>query len=83
MRQNLTNPSKGKQKMYIIKFSYFTLRYVENVMSLINPSFSERFHLIYPGEHSIRCTTENKQSDSYNDLYPINSMTDRKLQNKI
>ena len=46
----------------------FTYRYIDDVLSLNNPKFSDFLHVIYPSELDIKDTTESGCSASYLDL---------------
>jgi len=47
----------------------FTFRYIDDVLSLNNPTFSEHLDQIYPSELEIKETTDSKKSASYLDLF--------------
>ena len=47
----------------------FTFRYIDDVLSLNNPSFIEHLDQIYPSELEIKETTDSKKSASYLDLF--------------
>ena len=60
---------KDKKKKHLAKFFNFTFRYIDDVLSLNNPHFSEYLHLIYPSQLEIKDTTETRRSASYLDLF--------------
>ena len=58
---------KSDRKIIAKDFN-FTYRYIDDVLSLNNPKFSEFLHVIYPSELEIKDTTESGCSASYLDL---------------
>ena len=64
----IQNLLKDKKKKHLAKSFNFTFRYIDDVLSLNNPHFSECLHLIYPPELEIKDTTETRRSASYLDL---------------
>ena len=64
----IQNLLKDKTKKHLAKSFNFTFRYIDDVLSLNNPHFSECLHLIYPHELEIKDTTETRRSASYLDL---------------
>ena len=64
----IQNLLKDKKKKHLAKSFNFTFRYIDDVLSLNNPHFSENLHLIYPSELEIKDTTESRRSASYLDL---------------
>ena len=58
---------KDKKKNLALSFN-LTFRYIDDVLSLNNPSFSDYLHLIYPQELEIKDTTDTNKSASYLDL---------------
>ena len=59
---------KEGKKQLACKFN-FTYRYIDDVLSLNNPKFSEYLHHIYPVELEIKETTCTLKSASYLDLH--------------
>ena len=57
----------NKKKNIAQKFNN-TFRYIDDVLSLSNTSFSNYLHQIYPPELDIKNTTETRYSASYLDL---------------
>ena len=47
----------------------FTYRYIDDVLSLNNPKFSDYLHQIYPDELEIKDTTDSRKSASYLDIH--------------
>ena len=70
------------KKKHLAKFIYFTFRYIDDVLSLNNPYFSQYLHLIYPSELEIKDTTDTRRTASYLDLF-LNIDTDGRLHTKI
>jgi len=56
------------EKKLAQSFNY-TFRYVDDVLSLNNKTFSNILHLIYPVELVVKDTTGSPTSASYLDLY--------------
>ena len=52
----------------VAKSFNFTYRYIDDVLSLNNPKFSDYLDTIYPSELEIKDTTESSNSASYLDL---------------
>ena len=52
----------------VAKSFNFTYRYIDDVLSLNNPKFSDYLDAIYPSELEIKDTTESSNSASYLDL---------------
>ena len=78
----LQNLLKDKKKKHLAKSFNFTFRYIDDVLSLNNPHFSECLHLIYPSELEIKDTTDTRRSASYLDLF-LEIDTDGRLKTKI
>ena len=76
------NLLKDKKKKHLEKFFNFTFRYIDDVLSLNNPYFSQYLHLIYPSELEIKDTTDIRRTASYLDLF-LNIDTDGRLHMKI
>ena len=57
----------NKKKNIAQKFNH-TFRYIDDVLSLSNPSFGNYLHQIYPDELNIKNTTDTNHSASYLDL---------------
>jgi len=55
-------------KKTVAKSFNFTFRYIDDVLSINNPKFSEFLQIIYPRELEIKDTTESSRSASYLDL---------------
>ena len=72
--------SSGRK--YVAKTFNFTYRYIDDVLSLNNHSFSDYVNLIYPGELEIKDTTDFICSASYLDLN-LNFDTQERLQVKL
>ena len=64
----IQNLLKDKTNEHLAKSFNFTLRYIDDVLSLNDSHFSECLHLIYPHELEIKDTTETRRSASYLDL---------------
>ena len=60
----------------------FSFRYIDDVLSLNNPKFTDYLHLIYPNELEIKETTDTPNSASYLDLY-LYIDNDRRLKSKL
>ena len=58
---------KRGQKKLAQSFNY-TYRYIDDVLSLNNSTFSDHLHSVYPDELDIKDTTESSHSASYLDL---------------
>ena len=59
-----------KQKKFSIAKAFnLTFRYIDDVISLNNPTFNEYLPLIYPPELEIKETTESRSSASYLDIF--------------
>ena len=58
---------KSGSKAVAKKFN-FTYRYIDDVLSLNNPQFSDYLEIIYPSELEIKETTDSSNSASYLDL---------------
>ena len=69
-------------KKTIAKNFNFTYRYIDDVLSLNNPKFSDYLGVIYPSELDIKDTTESSCSASYLDLL-LEYDTEEKLQLKL
>ena len=76
------NILKDKKKKHLAKFFNFTFRYIDDVLSLNNPYFSQYLHLIYPSELEIKDTTATRRTASYLELF-LNIDTDDRLYTKI
>lgn len=76
------NLLKDKKKKHLAKFFNITFRYIDDVLSLNNPYFSQYLHLIYPSELEIKDTTDTRRTASYLDLF-LNIDTDGRLHTKI
>ena len=64
--QNLLKDKKNKR---LAKSFNFTFRYIDDVLSINNPHFSDYVHQIYPSELEIKDTTDTDNSASYLDLF--------------
>ena len=58
--------STGKKKL--ASQLHFTYRYIDGVLSIINPDFENYLGQMYPAELEIKDTTERNNSASYLDL---------------
>ena len=74
---------KAGNKRLVRQFT-FTYRYIDDVLSLNNPKFSEYLDFIYPSELEIKETTESATSASYLDcfLYMDNGKLNTRLYDK-
>ena len=55
-------------KKTVAKSFNFTYRYIDDVLSLNNPTFGDYLEVIYPTELEVKDTTESINSASYLDL---------------
>ena len=78
----IRNLLKEKKKKHYAKFFNLNFRYIDNVLSLNNPNFSQYLYLIYPSELEIKDSTDSRRTDSYLDLF-LNIDTDGRLHTKI
>ena len=72
---------KKNEKILARSFN-FTFRYIDDVLSLNNPKFSDFVDRIYPYELEIKDTTETTKSASYLDLF-LEIDNDGRLKTKI
>ena len=70
----------GKKKL--AKSFNFTFRYIDDVLSLNNPKFSDYINFIYPAELEIKDTTDSSTHASYLDIL-LNIDHDQRLSTKI
>ena len=58
-----------QKKISVAKAFNLTFRYIDDVISLNNPKFSDHLSKIYPPELEIKETTESDSSASYLDIF--------------
>ena len=68
MRQSSYRVSRQNKKKVARSFN-FTLRYIDDVLSLNNSMFGDFVDRIYPSELEIKDTTDTDRSASYLDLH--------------
>ena len=68
MRQSSYRGSRQNKKKIARSFN-FTLRYIDDVLSLNNSMFGDFVDRIYPSELEIKDTTDTDRSASYLDLH--------------
>ena len=78
----IQNLLKDKKKKHFSKFFNFTFRFIDDVLSLNNPYFSQYPHLIYPSELEIKDTTDTRRTASYLKIF-LNIDVDGRLHTKI
>jgi hypothetical protein len=58
----------------------FSIRYIDDILSLKISRFGEHLHLIYPNELEVKDTIDTQKSASYPDLLILESTTFAKYQ---
>nr|ALK82329.1 copper/zinc superoxide dismutase [Pinctada fucata] len=58
----------SKVKGYLASYFNFTYRYIDDVLSINNPKFTDYLSSIYPSELEVKETTETNNSASYLDV---------------
>ncbi|CAC5383024.1 unnamed protein product [Mytilus coruscus] len=79
LNQNLL---KDKKRKHISIFFSFTFRYIDDVLSLNKPYFSQYLNLVFPSELEMKDTTDTRRTASYLDLF-LHIDTDGRLHIKI
>ena len=67
---------KDKTKKYLPKFFNFTFIYIDDVLSLNNPYFSQYLNFIYSSELEMEDTPDTRRTASYFNLFPILTQMD-------